>query len=167
MRFFVVLAVGGRGRSSIKLKFMDSGGLVKILATTCPSGGRVRGSSEPTLSAIALLLARPSQMLENMFVGRPRGNYDRLLDFSRALTGSLFFAPSVTFLQSLGRGDPREQYSCGSLHESSIVRGRNRATRLLESTSYIFNDWATHTRLLPAGLPAAGVLLNRRIVREA
>ena len=42
------------------------------------------------------------QMLENMFVGRPPGNYDRLLDFSRAVTGSLFFAPSATFLEDVG-----------------------------------------------------------------
>jgi len=41
-------------------------------------------------------------MLENMFVGRPPGNYDRLLDFSRAVTGSLFFAPSATFLDNAG-----------------------------------------------------------------
>jgi len=41
-------------------------------------------------------------MLENMFVGRPPGNYDRLLDFSRAATGGLFFAPAATFLESLG-----------------------------------------------------------------
>jgi putative iron-dependent peroxidase len=40
------------------------------------------------------------QMLENMFVGRPTGNYDRLLDFSRAVTGNLFFVPSATFLES-------------------------------------------------------------------
>jgi putative iron-dependent peroxidase len=38
------------------------------------------------------------QMIENMFVGRPPGNYDRLLDFSRAVTGTLFFVPSATFL---------------------------------------------------------------------
>ncbi len=38
------------------------------------------------------------QMLQNMFVGRPAGNYDRLLDFSRAVTGSLFFAPPASFL---------------------------------------------------------------------
>jgi porphyrinogen peroxidase len=38
-------------------------------------------------------------MLENMFVGRPPGNYDRLLDFSRAVTGNLFFVPSATFLE--------------------------------------------------------------------
>jgi putative iron-dependent peroxidase len=46
------------------------------------------------------------QMLQNMFVGRPPGNYDRLLDFSRAITGSLFFAPSLSFLQSATVGAP-------------------------------------------------------------
>src|SRR5215472_7809801 len=46
------------------------------------------------------------QMIENMFVGRPPGNYDRLLDFSRAVTGSLFFVPSVTFLDSVTANAP-------------------------------------------------------------
>ena len=45
------------------------------------------------------------QMLENMFIGRPPGNYDRLLDFSRAVTGNLFFVPSATFLENVS-GDP-------------------------------------------------------------
>lgn len=40
-------------------------------------------------------------MLGSMFVGRPPGNYDRLLDFSRAVTGSLFFVPSATFLDEV------------------------------------------------------------------
>ncbi|HEX6565384.1 MAG TPA: Dyp-type peroxidase [Chthoniobacterales bacterium] len=40
------------------------------------------------------------QMLVNMFVGRPPGNYDRLLDYSRAVTGTLFFVPSATFLEN-------------------------------------------------------------------
>jgi putative iron-dependent peroxidase len=44
-------------------------------------------------------------MLQNMFVGRPPGNYDRILDFSKAATGSLFFAPSSTFLDNIS-GDP-------------------------------------------------------------
>src|SRR5712692_8219108 len=35
------------------------------------------------------------EMLHNMFVGKPPGNYDRLLDFSRAVTGNLFFVPSA------------------------------------------------------------------------
>jgi porphyrinogen peroxidase len=46
------------------------------------------------------------QMIENMFVGRPPGNYDRLLDFSRAVTGTLFFVPSATFLESVTDDEP-------------------------------------------------------------
>jgi porphyrinogen peroxidase len=42
------------------------------------------------------------QMLENMFVGRPPGNYDRLLDVSRAVTGNLFFVPTASFLEEVG-----------------------------------------------------------------
>jgi putative iron-dependent peroxidase len=41
------------------------------------------------------------KMLDNMFVGKPPGNYDRLLDYSRAVTGNLFFAPSATFLDNV------------------------------------------------------------------
>lgn len=44
---------------------------------------------------------RIERMLENMFVGSPPGNYDRLLDFSRAITGSLFFVPTATFLDAV------------------------------------------------------------------
>ena len=40
-------------------------------------------------------------MLQNMFVGKPPGNYDKLLDFSRAVTGNLFFVPSATFLENV------------------------------------------------------------------
>jgi putative iron-dependent peroxidase len=40
-------------------------------------------------------------MLENMFIGRPPGNYDRLLDFSHPVTGSLFFVPTGTFLDNV------------------------------------------------------------------
>ena len=38
------------------------------------------------------------QMLTNMFIGKPPGTTDRILDFSTALTGALFFAPSLDFL---------------------------------------------------------------------
>lgn len=38
------------------------------------------------------------QMLRRMFIGEPRGNHDRLLDFSTAKTGALFFVPSAAFL---------------------------------------------------------------------
>jgi porphyrinogen peroxidase len=60
--------------------------------------------------------ARPSVielMLENMFIGRPPGSYDRILDFSTAVTGNLFFVPSADFLEdlppspTLGASSPR------------------------------------------------------------
>jgi porphyrinogen peroxidase len=35
----------------------------------------------------------------NMFIGRPPGNTDRILDFSTAVTGTLFFAPCADFLE--------------------------------------------------------------------
>lgn len=40
------------------------------------------------------------QMLANMFVGKPPGNHDRILDFSTAVTGNLFFVPSADFLDN-------------------------------------------------------------------
>jgi porphyrinogen peroxidase len=41
-----------------------------------------------------------------MFVGRPPGNYDRILDFSRAVTGNLFFVPSANFLDGVTPAAP-------------------------------------------------------------
>jgi porphyrinogen peroxidase len=38
------------------------------------------------------------QMLRNMFIGSPPGNHDRILDFSTALTGNLFYVPTSEFL---------------------------------------------------------------------
>jgi porphyrinogen peroxidase len=53
------------------------------------------------------------RMLVNMFIGDPPGNHDRILDFSTAVTGTLFFVPTADFLESppeplsdLGRGVP-------------------------------------------------------------
>jgi putative iron-dependent peroxidase len=39
------------------------------------------------------------EMLTNMFIGSPPGNTDRILDFSTAITGTLFFAPCADFLE--------------------------------------------------------------------
>ncbi len=47
-------------------------------------------------------------MLQNMFVGRPPGNYDRLLDFSKPATGGLFFVPSSTFLDDVSTDPPSD-----------------------------------------------------------
>ena len=56
-------------------------------------------------------------MLQNMFVGRPPGNYDRLLDFSKAVTGNLFFAPSSTFLDNISADAPNSA-TIGALERS-------------------------------------------------
>jgi porphyrinogen peroxidase len=53
--------------------------------------------------------ARTSELIElmlaNMFIGDPPGNTDRILDFSTALTGTLFFVPSGELLESLVSDD--------------------------------------------------------------
>ena len=45
------------------------------------------------------------QMLTNMFIGDPAGNTDRILDFSTAVTGTLFFVPSGEPLETLAPDD--------------------------------------------------------------
>ncbi len=42
------------------------------------------------------------EMLRHMFIGDPPGNHDRILDFSTAVTGSLFFIPTIDFLDAQG-----------------------------------------------------------------
>lgn len=40
------------------------------------------------------------RMLRNMFLGDPPGTHDRILDFSTAVTGTLFHAPGADFLDA-------------------------------------------------------------------
>jgi putative iron-dependent peroxidase len=70
------------------------------------------------------------QMIENMFVGRPPGNYDRLLDFSRAVTGTLFFVPSVTFLDAVNDGEPKAARPDVSTVEPSAASTCDRSLRV-------------------------------------
>jgi putative iron-dependent peroxidase len=51
-------------------------------------------------------LSVTEEMLERMFVADAAGVYDRLLDFSRAVTGGNFFAPSLDVLEALGDAPP-------------------------------------------------------------
>jgi putative iron-dependent peroxidase len=46
----------------------------------------------------ASTFATVREMLEAMFIGNPPGHSDRILDFSQAVTGSLFFVPTVDML---------------------------------------------------------------------
>ncbi len=80
---------------------VEDGKEVKILRDNMPFGRA--GSAEFGTYFIGYSRSPRTieQMLENMFIGRPAGNYDRLLDFSRAVTGGLFFVPSATFFENL------------------------------------------------------------------
>ncbi|CAM3971088.1 Dyp-type peroxidase [Bordetella muralis] len=79
----------------------ENGEEVKILRENMPFGRPGAGEFGTYFIGYAKSPAPIEQMLENMIVGRPAGNYDRLLDFSRAVTGGLFFVPSAALLEEL------------------------------------------------------------------
>jgi putative iron-dependent peroxidase len=85
---------------------VENGKEVKILRDNMPFGKPGHGEFGTYFIGYSRSPQTIEQMLENMFIGRPPGNYDRLLDFSRAVTGSLFFAPSATFLENLDDQEP-------------------------------------------------------------
>ena len=71
-------------------------------------------------------------MLNNMFLGDPPGNYDRILNFSTAVTGSLFFVPTADFLDDPS-GQPLASSSEVSRPDQSQVRAsRSRRTEVGE-----------------------------------
>jgi porphyrinogen peroxidase len=84
----------------------EDGKELKILRDTMPFGRPGHGEFGTYFIGYCRTPRITETMLQNMFVGRPPGNYDRLLDFSRAVTGSLFFVPSATFLDNVGADAP-------------------------------------------------------------
>jgi porphyrinogen peroxidase len=77
---------------------------VKIVRDNMPFGSVADGEYGTYFIGYARSPATTEQMLVNMFIGSPEGNYDRLLDVSRAVTGNLFFVPSVPLLEGLAEG---------------------------------------------------------------
>ncbi|MBA2077042.1 Dyp-type peroxidase [Rhodanobacter sp. PCA2] len=77
---------------------VENGEELDILRDNMPFGDVGKGEFGTYFIGYARSPQRIEQMLVNMFVGRPPGNYDRLLDYSTAVTGSLFFVPTATFL---------------------------------------------------------------------
>lgn len=84
----------------------ENGKELKILRDNMPFGRPGHGEFGTYFIGYSRTPRITEIMLQNMFVGRPPGNYDRLLDFSRPVTGSLFFVPSATFLDNVGAGEP-------------------------------------------------------------
>ena len=85
---------------------VEGGKEIKILRDNMPFGRPGHGEFGTYFIGYSRSPRTIEQMLENMFVGKPPGNYDRLLDFSRAVTGNLFFVPSATFLDDVTEDQP-------------------------------------------------------------
>ncbi len=79
----------------------EEGREIKILRDNMPFGRPGHGEFGTYFIGYSRSPRTIEQMLENMFIGRPPGNYDRILDFSTAVTGSLFFIPTATFLDDI------------------------------------------------------------------
>jgi len=86
----------------------ENGKEIKILRDNMPFGRPGYGEFGTYFIGYSRTPRITEKMLQNMFVGNPPGNYDRILDFSTAVTGSLFFVPSATFLDSVGGDVPPE-----------------------------------------------------------
>src|SRR5208282_558285 len=80
---------------------VENGKEIKILRDNMPFGRPTEGEFGTYFIGYSRSPSTTELMLENMFVGRPPGNYDRLLDFSRAITGNLFFVPAAAFLDDV------------------------------------------------------------------
>jgi len=87
---------------------VENGKEIKILRDNMPFGRPGHGEFGTYFIGYSRSPRTIEQMLANMFVGRPPGNYDRLLDFSRAVTGNLFFVPSATFLEDVAEDQTLE-----------------------------------------------------------
>jgi putative iron-dependent peroxidase len=87
----------------------EDGVAVEILRHNMPFGGAAQGEAGTYFIGYARTPRVLEQMIANMFVGRPPGTYDRLLDFTHPVTGTLFFAPAASLLERLANraaGEP-------------------------------------------------------------
>nr|WP_026356641.1 Dyp-type peroxidase [Mycobacterium sp. 141] len=71
---------------------------LKIVRHNMPFGEVGRAQAGTYYIAYARTPKVTERMLHNMFIGDPPGNTDRILDFSTAATGGLFFSPTIDFL---------------------------------------------------------------------
>lgn len=70
----------------------------KIVRDNMPFGSPSSNEFGTYFISYASTFSTTKKMLEHMFIGNPPGNYDRILDFSTAVTGTLFFIPTKNML---------------------------------------------------------------------
>jgi porphyrinogen peroxidase len=80
---------------------VEDGKELKILRDNMPFGDVGSGTYGTYFIGYSRSPRVTEKMLQKMFVGEPPGNYDRLLDFSRAVSGCLFFVPAASFLDEM------------------------------------------------------------------
>lgn len=78
----------------------------QILRENMPFGQVGRGEFGTYFIGYARTPEVTERMLRNMFLGAPPGRTDRILDFSTAVTGGLFFVPSADLLDDLPAPPP-------------------------------------------------------------
>ncbi|GFG74381.1 Dyp-type peroxidase [Mycobacterium botniense] len=76
----------------------DDGTELKIVRHNMPFGEVGRGEFGTYFIGYSRTPEVTEKMLRHMFLGNPPGNTDRILEFSTAVTGGLFFSPTVGFL---------------------------------------------------------------------
>src|SRR5271168_3221650 len=84
----------------------ENGRQLQILRDNMPFGRPGHGEFGTYFIGYSRTPQITETMLENMFVGRPPGNYDRILDFSKPMTGGLFFVPTGNFLDNVTTDAP-------------------------------------------------------------
>ncbi|MFZ0200299.1 MAG: Dyp-type peroxidase [Candidatus Sulfotelmatobacter sp.] len=104
---------------------VEDGKEIKILRDNMPFGSPAQGEFGTYFIGYSRSPSTIEQMLDNMFIGRPPGNYDRLLDFSRAVTGNLFFVPSATFLENVSEDEPAEAAPSAELKVETATPSRD------------------------------------------
>jgi putative iron-dependent peroxidase len=73
----------------------------QVLRDNMPFGSPGQGEFGTYYIAYARTPSVTERMLQRMFLGSPPATHDRILDFSTATTGTLFFVPTVDFLDDL------------------------------------------------------------------
>ena len=70
----------------------------KIVRDNMPFGNMSTNEMGTYFIAYASTFSTVQKMLNNMFIGSPAGNYDRILDFSTPKTGSLYFVATFDMM---------------------------------------------------------------------
>ena len=88
--------------NNVSKAYDELGNELKIMRANMPFSNPSKNEYGTFFIGYARKFSVTRQMLAHMFQGDADGNLDRLLDFSTATTGTLFFVPTINFLESLG-----------------------------------------------------------------